>query len=97
MKFIKFRMKASRFRKSIGWLFHEETRLNYSQAARVEFYTNVRYIERYLKPGMSILDVGAGAGNTACIFLEKDSMSARLNWPKATWKRFAGKCSPRIG
>ena len=42
-------------------LFREDTRLNRSQAARVEFLTNTRYIERYLKPGDRILDVGAGA------------------------------------
>ena len=32
-------------------LFNEDTRLNHSKAARVEFLTTVRYIEEYLKPG----------------------------------------------
>lgn len=30
-------------------LFHEDTRLNHSKAARVEFLTTVRYIERFSK------------------------------------------------
>ena len=43
-------------------VFDEDTRLNRSRAARVEFLTTVRYIEKYLSPGARILDVGAGAG-----------------------------------
>lgn len=43
-------------------IFHEDTRLSWSQAAQVEFLTTVRYIEKYLQPGMRVLDVGAGAG-----------------------------------
>jgi len=52
-------------------LFQEDTRLNRSQAARVEFLTNVRYISRYLKPGARILDVGAGAGEYSLYFARK--------------------------
>ena len=39
----------------------EDNRLR-SQAARVEFLTTVRYIEKYLTPGARILDIGAGTG-----------------------------------
>ena len=42
--------------------FDENSRLNHSKAAQVEFLTNLSYIERYLKPGAKILDIGAGAG-----------------------------------
>ena len=49
-------------------LFNEDTRLNYSQAARVEFLTTVKYIEKYLSPGSKILDVGAGAGEYSLHF-----------------------------
>lgn len=52
-------------------LFDEDTRLNHSQAARVEFLTTTRYIERYLKPGAKILDVGAGAGEYSLYFARK--------------------------
>lgn len=42
--------------------FDEDSRLSRSKAARVEFMTTVRYVEKYLKPGAKILDVGAGTG-----------------------------------
>ena len=49
-------------------LFNEDTRLNRSRAARVEFLTNVKYIEKYLKEGDRILDIGAGAGEYSFYF-----------------------------
>ena len=49
-------------------IFNEDVRLNHSKAARVEFLTTVRYIERYLKPGAKILDIGAGAGEYSLYF-----------------------------
>ena len=49
--------------------YDENSRLNKSNAARVEFLTTVRYIEKYLAPGAKILDVGAGAGEYSLYFL----------------------------
>lgn len=49
-------------------IFNEDTRLNHSKAARVEFLTTVRYIEKYLKKGDKILDIGAGAGEYSLYF-----------------------------
>lgn len=43
-------------------IFHEEGRLSRSQAARVEFLTTIRMVEKDLKPGSRILDLGAGTG-----------------------------------
>ena len=51
--------------------FHEDTRLNKTKAARVEFITTTRIIEQYIKPGARILDVGAGAGEYSLYFARK--------------------------
>ena len=52
-------------------LFQEENRLTHSRAARVEFLTTVEYIEKYLRPGARILDLGAGTGAYSLYFAQK--------------------------
>jgi len=49
----------------------EANRLNRTQAKQVEFFTNIRIIEQYLKPGAAILDVGAGGGAYSLYFAQK--------------------------
>lgn len=51
-------------------IFDEDSRLS-SKATRVEFFTTVRHIEKHLKPGMKILDLGAGTGEYSLYFAEK--------------------------
>ncbi len=48
----------------------EDNRL-LSRFGQVEFLTTIRYIEKYLKPGMKILEVGAGTGRYAHYFARK--------------------------
>lgn len=42
-------------------IFNEDSRLS-TKATQVEFLTTIRQIEKYIKPGMRILDLGAGTG-----------------------------------
>lgn len=49
----------------------EQNRLTGSPAAQVEFLTTVRYIDKYLRPGMRILDIGAGTGEYSLYYSGK--------------------------
>ena len=69
----------------------ENDRLNKSQAARVEFLTTVRYIEKYLTPGAKILDVGAGAGEYCFYFARKGYSVSALELADANIAAFRAK------
>lgn len=75
-------------------LFNEDTRLNRSKAARVEFLTTTRYIERYLKPGARILDVGAGAGEYSLYFARKGYEVCALELTDSNIRAFRKKITP---
>lgn len=51
-------------------IFNEGSRLS-TKARQVEFLTTVRQIEKHLKPGMKILDLGAGTGEYSLYFARK--------------------------
>lgn len=72
-------------------IFNEDTRLNRSKAARVEFLTNVKYIEKYLSQGDSILDVGAGAGEYSIYFARNGYKVSALELTDANIKAFRAK------
>ncbi|MDO5399830.1 MAG: class I SAM-dependent methyltransferase [Eubacteriales bacterium] len=74
--------------------FQEDTRLNRSQAARVEFLTNVRYIERYVRPGDRILDVGAGAGEYSLYFGRRGYQVSALELADSNIAAFRKKLGP---
>ena len=71
--------------------YDEDTRLNKSQAARVEFLTTVRYVEKYLSPGAKILDVGAGAGEYSFYFARKGYHVSALELADANIAAFRAK------
>ena len=48
----------------------EDSRLT-SRHGSVEFLTTVHYIEKYLRPGMRILEIGAGSGRYSHYFAQK--------------------------
>ena len=71
--------------------YDEDSRLNKSKAARVEFLTTVRYIEKYLTPGAKILDVGAGAGEYSLYFARKGYQVSALELADANIAAFRAK------
>ena len=71
--------------------FDEDSRLSHSPAARVEFLTTVRYIERYLRPGATILDLGAGAGEYSLYFARKGYSVSALELADANIAAFRAK------
>ena len=71
--------------------YDEDSRLNKAKAARVEFLTTVRYIEKYLTPGAKILDVGAGAGEYSLHFARKGYQVSALELADANIAAFRAK------
>ena len=51
--------------------FDESRRITATNAGKVEFFTTVKYIEKYLQPGAKILDIGAGTGVYSLYFARK--------------------------
>lgn len=78
-----------------GW-FDESARLTHSKAANVEFITTVRYIEKYLSPGASILDIGAGAGAYSLYFADKGYAVSSLELADENIKAFRAKIKPEM-
>ena len=75
-------------------VFNEDSRLNHSKAARVEFLTTVHYIEKYLKEGDKILDIGAGAGEYSLYFARKGYEVSALELADANIAAFKKKLTP---
>lgn len=71
--------------------YDEDSRLNKSQAARVEFLTTVKYIEKYLTPGGRILDIGAGVGEYSLHFARKGYQVSSLELADANIAAFRAK------
>ena len=71
--------------------FDEDSRLNKSKSARVEFLTNVRYIQRSLKPGAKILDIGAGTGEYSLYFSRKGYQVSALELSDSNIAAFRAK------
>lgn len=71
-------------------IFDEEKRFS-SKAARVEFITTVQYIEKYLKPGDRILDIGAGTGAYSIYFSRNGYEVSALELADANIRAFRKK------
>lgn len=75
-------------------IFNEDSRLNHSKAARVEFLTTVHYIEKYLKEGDRILDIGAGAGEYSLYLARRGYEVSALELADANLAAFRKKLKP---
>lgn len=75
-------------------IFNEDSRLNHSKAARVEFLNTVRYINQYLKPGAKIMDIGAGAGEYSIHFAQEGYWVDALELSDANVEAFQKKITP---
>lgn len=75
-------------------IFNEDKRLNHSKAARIEFLTTVHYIEKYLKEGNRILDIGAGAGEYSLYFSRMGYDVSAIELADANIAAFRKKLTP---
>lgn len=75
-------------------IFNEDVRLSRSKATRVEFLTTAYYIEKYLKDGDKILDIGAGAGEYSLYFARKGYEVSALELADANIAAFKKKLTP---
>lgn len=69
----------------------ESSRLTKSRASQVEFLTTVKYIEEHLRPGMRILDIGAGAGEYSLYFSRRGYAVSALELADANVAAFREK------
>lgn len=74
-------------------VFDEAKRLS-AKAGKVEFITTVRYIEKYLKPGDKILDVGAGTGAYSIYFSRNGYEISALELADANVAAFRKRIMP---
>lgn len=74
-------------------IFDESKRLS-SKAKQVEFLTTVRQIEKYLNPGMKILDLGAGTGEYSLYFARKGFEVTAIELVEKHVKQIKDKTNP---
>ena len=75
-------------------IFDEDSRLNRSRAAKVEFITTVRAIESVHTPGARILDIGAGAGEYSLYFAKQGYAVTAVELSPANIAAFEKKITP---
>lgn len=74
--------------------YAEEERLTQSKEGKVEFLTNVHYIEKYIRSGDKILDIGAGTGEYSLYFSGKGYQVSALELSEKNIEVFRRKIDP---
>ncbi len=74
----------------------EDERLTKNKAAQVEFYTTIKYIEKYLTPASRILDIGAGTGVYSLYFAGKGYSVSALELADANIAVFRSKLTDDV-
>ena len=71
--------------------YDEDSRLS-PKHGTVEFLTTMRYIEKYIKPGSRVLEIGAGTGRYSHALARQGYMVDAVDWSPITSKYSAGIC-----
>ena len=74
--------------------YAEEERLTQSKVGKVEFLTNIYYIEKYIRSGDKILDIGAGTGEYSLYFSGKGYQVSALELFEKNIEVFRRKIDP---
>ena len=70
---------------------YEEDERFASKHGSVEFLTTMRYIQRYLKPGSRVLEIGAGTGRYShALARQGHGVGCSVNWSPTTSRSSAG-------
>ena len=73
--------------------WNEDDRL-LSRFGQVEFLTTIRFVEKYLKPGMKILEIGAGTGRYSHYFARKGYVVDAVELVETNIEGFKAKTLP---
>ena len=73
---------------------HDEEARFSQKAGQVEFLTTVHYIEKYLKPGMKIIEIGAGTGRYSHYFARNGYEVDAVELMECNIKVFKQKTKP---
>lgn len=73
--------------------WNEDDRL-LSRFGQVEFLTTIRFVEKYLKPGMKLLEIGAGTGRYSHYFARKGYVVDAVELVETNIECFKAKTLP---
>ncbi len=76
--------------------YDEDGRLEKDKAHSIEFITTTKYIEKYLKPGDKILEIGAGTGRYTIYYAKKGFEVNALELIESNLEKLKEKIEPNM-